>query len=156
MAGTPIEKKMWAEIAELGGPDGILERISNGDTLGKISETMSVSRSFLSWKLNAIPGMKERLVAARRGRAEKYAEDAVDIADNVKADPNEINKAKVKIDARKWLAGVDDPDRFGAKKDGVTINIGTLHLDALRRVQSDLSAASATIAGEAVDVTPEE
>ena len=154
VVSKPIETKMWKDLTEMGGPDVILDRVSNGDTMAVIAADLGVSRTFLSWRLNSLPGMKERLAEARRGRADKWADDALKIADDVPEEPNAINKAKIRIDARKWLAGIDDPERYGQKAAQVNISIGGLHLDALRRVQSDLAAK--TIEGVAVDVTDEE
>lgn len=154
MASNPIEAQMWANIDKMGGVDRIIERVAEGDSLKIIAEELGISRSFLSWKVNAIPGVKERLVQARKSRADKWAEEAVELADTVDADPNQINKARLRIDTRKWLAGVDDPDRFGTKQAQVNISIGGLHLDALRKVQSELAKpAGQIIEGEAKDVT---
>lgn len=154
MASNPIEAQMWANIDKMGGVDRIIERVAEGDSLKIIAEQLGISRSFLSWKVNAIPGVKERLVQARKSRADKWAEEAIEIADGVDPDPNQINKARLRIDSRKWLAGVDDPDRFGTKQAQVNISIGGLHLDALRKVQADLARpVGATIEGEAKDVT---
>jgi hypothetical protein len=154
MASKPIEKKMWADIEEMGGVGIIIRRVADGDSLQKIANELGVSRSFLSWKINMLPGVKDRLAEARRSRAEKWADDALDIADNVDADPNQINKAKLRVETRKWLAGVDDPERFGTKQGQVHISIGGLHLDALRRVQSELAKpAGEVIEGEAQDVS---
>ena len=154
MASNPIEAQMWAAIDKHGGMERILERIANGETMKDVADTFGVSRSFLSWKLNAQPGMREKLIAARQGRADKWAEETLEIADNAKEDPNAINKAKMKIDTRKWLAGVDDPERYAAKQQQVNISIGGLHLDALRKVQSDLARpVNRVIEGEAKDVT---
>lgn len=154
MASNPIETQMWATINKMGGVDRIVERVAEGDSLKLIAEEIGISRSFLSWKVNAIPGVKERLVEARKARADKWGEEAIEIADNVEADPNQINKARLRIDSRKWLAGVDDPDRFGTKQQQVNISIGGLHLDALRKVQADLAKpVGEMIDGEARDVT---
>ena len=155
MAARPIEQQMWADITKAGGPEALLDRISDGASMEELGKELGISRTFLSWKLNALPGMKERLVEARRGRADKWADDALSIADNVPEDPNAINKAKVRIETRKWLAGVDDPDRYGQKAAQVNISIGSLHLDALRRVQSDLAtpiSAPDVVDAEAEDV----
>ena len=154
MASQPIEAQMWADIAKVGGPEALLDRISDGATMESLGKEFGVSRSFLSWKLNALPGMKERLVEARKGRADKWADEALTIADGVELDPNSINKAKVRIETRKWLAGVDDPDRFAQKAAQVNVSIGGLHLEALRRVQTEI--ATKTIEGAAVDVTDEQ
>ena len=154
MASNPIETQMWATINKMGGIDRIVERVAEGDSLKVIAEEIGISRSFLSWKVNAVPGVKERLVEARKARADKWGEAAIGIADNVEADPNQINKARLRIDSRKWLAGVDDPDRFGQKQQQVNISIGGLHLDALRKVQAELAKpAGETSDGEARDVT---
>ena len=154
MASNPIEAQMWANIEKMGGVDRIIERVAEGDSLKAIAEELGISRSFLSWKVNAIPGVKERLVQARKSRADMWAEEAISIADGVDPDPNQINKARLRIDSRKWLAGVDDPDRFGTKQAQVNISIGGLHLDALRKVQAELAKpAGHVIDGEARDVT---
>lgn len=154
MASNPIETKMWADIDKLGGVDRIIERVADGDSIRAIADQLGISRSFLSWKINKIPGVKERLVQARKSRADRWAEEALEIADNAPEEPNAINKAKMRIDTRKWLAGVDDPDRFGTKQAQVNISIGGLHLDALRRVQAELAKpVGQTIDGEAKDVT---
>ncbi|MEY4863766.1 MAG: hypothetical protein RLZ51_1861 [Pseudomonadota bacterium] len=154
MASNPIETQMWAKIEKMGGIDRIIERVAEGESLKLIAEEMGVSRSFLSWKVNKVPGVKERLVQARKSRADKWAEEAIEIADNVDPDPNQINKARLRIDSRKWLAGVDDPDRFGTKQTQVNISLGGLHLDALRKVQADLAKpVGQTIEGEARDVS---
>jgi hypothetical protein len=145
---------MWANINQMGGIDRIIERVAEGESIKTIADGLGISRSFLSWKINAIPGVKERLVEARKARADKWGEEAIEIADNVDADPNQINKARLRIDSRKWLAGVDDPDRFGQKHQQVNISIGGLHLDALRKVQAELAKpVGETIDGEARDVT---
>lgn len=76
---------------------------------------------------------------ARREQADALAEEALQIADNM-ADATgitreEIAVAKERIDVRKWLATVNNPDRYQQNKNGptVTININQLHLDALKK-----------------------
>ena len=154
VVAKPIETKMWKDLSAMGGPDILLERIASGVTMVAIAEELGVSYGFFSARINKLPGMKERLIEARKGRADLYADEAVRIADDAPEDPNAINKAKMRIDARKWLAGVNDPERYGQKAAQVNISIGGLHLDALRRVQSEL--ATKTIEGVAVDVTDEQ
>lgn len=149
MPGNQIEQRMWADIDAAGGVERILQRIADGETMKQIADTFGVSRSFLSWKINGMEGMKERILQARRSRAEKLAEETLTLADNVgTTNPTEIKKVSEQIKVRQWLAGVDDPDRFGAKQAQVNVTIGGLHLDALRKVQAEI------IDGEAKDVTP--
>lgn len=152
MPGNQIEMKMWADIDAAGGVERILQRIADGETMKQIADTFGVSRSFLSWKINGMDGMKERILQARRGRAEKLAEETLTLADNVgTTNPTEIKKVAEQIKVRQWLAGVDDPDRFGAKQAQVNITVGGLHLDALRKVQAE---PAQVIEGDAKDVTP--
>jgi hypothetical protein len=154
VASNKIEMQMWADIDKMGGVDAIIQRVADGDSIKNIADQLGISRSFLSWKINKMPGVKDRLTQARKSRADRWAEEALEIADGVEEDPNKINKAKLRIDTRKWLAGVDDPDRFGTKQTQVNISLGGLHLDALRKVQADLARpVGTTIEGEAKDVT---
>lgn len=138
MPGRPMEIKMWADIDAMGGLEGVLRRVADGASMTELAQELGVSRSFLSWKLNDKPGMSDALKRARASRADKWAEEALTLADGVREDPNAINKAKTQIDVRKWLAGVDDPERYGTQKPSVTISIGSLHLDALRKVQAEV------------------
>lgn len=159
MPGNVIEQKMWNDIDAAGGVERIIQRIADGETMGKIAESFGVSRTFMSWKVNGLPGVKEQIAQARRSRAEKLAEETLTLADNVgTSNPVEIKKVAEQIRVRQWLAGVDDPDRFGPKQQQVNITVGGLHLDALRKVQAELAAPAAEdkiIEGEAKDVTPQ-
>jgi hypothetical protein len=135
MAGRQLENRMWAEIDKMGGLDGIVQRIGDGGSLAKMAEELGVSRTFLSWKVNQIPGMKERMKQARRLKADAFADQAMAIADEVSdTNPVAVAKARGQIEVRKWLAAVNDPETYGVQKPGVTISIGNLHLDALRQV----------------------
>lgn len=151
MPSTPVTREMWAKIDEMGGTDKILERVASGETLTSISKELGVSRGFFSWKINKVPGMKEALQQARKARAEAWADEALQIADDVPENPNAIGKAKLRVEQRRWLAAVNDPDTYGQKKGDVNISIGAMHLDALRKVQAEEAAARArTIEGEVV------
>lgn len=147
--GQPILKKMWQDIEAMGGVDRIIERHANGETLGSIAAELGVSRGFMSWKINKVPGVKERLAEARRMRADVLAEEALSLADGVPEDAMAIRKVQTQVDVRKWLAGVNDPERYGTQKAAVQVNIGSLHLDALRRVQTEMK--DVTPKGDEID-----
>lgn len=61
----------------------------------------------------------------------------------------EVAAAKVRIDTRKWMAAMNNPERFAPKppQAQVQVNIGSLHLDALRR--RALPGDAAKLVGEA-------
>ena len=79
--------------------------------------------------------------AEMREQADTLAEEALQIADamaDTTADPitrEQIAVAKERIDVRKWLATVNNPDRYQPKQanQAINININALHLDALKK-----------------------
>jgi hypothetical protein len=154
MPGTPIKNKMIADIQKLGGDDALIERIAGGETITKIASELGISRPFLSGHLNRNPLLQQKLAVAKKARAESHADEMLRLADEVTADPNQINKAKNQIEVRKWLAGVDDPERYGSKAGGVQITVGALHLDALRKVQIELAEPN-VIDGTATEENPD-
>jgi hypothetical protein len=153
MPGTPVKNKMLADIAELGGDVVLLDRIAGGETITSIAKELGISRPFLSGHLNRTPQGKAALKEAIATRADAHADKALDLADNVPASPNEIAKVREQIATRKWLAGVENPEKYGAKAASVNISIGGLHLDALRKVHAELAHPD-VVEGDAVDVTP--
>ena len=74
-----------------------------------------------------------------------------EIADALAIKPDltsqDVAAAKQRIDTRKWFSAINHPDRFAPKDKAITINIGDLHLDALRKVRAG------TIDAVAIDVT---
>lgn len=60
------------------------------------------------------PEFEELLTLAKKDRAEFYQEKAMDSVDNI-VSKDDASAAKVKFEAYKWAASVDDPDIFGAK-----------------------------------------
>ena len=88
----------------------------------------------LSTILNKTPEHRTALQNAKRQRGETYAEQALQIVDQVDENPNSIAKAREQAGIRKWLAGVSDPDTYGQKQHPqIQISVGDLHLSALRQ-----------------------
>lgn len=96
----------------------ILAEVAAGKSLYKVcrGDDMPERVSVLT-KFNGDPELRARWVAAMEARADKYAEETIDIADdgsndtyvdaegNVKTDFDVIARSKLRIDARKWYAG---------------------------------------------------
>ena len=82
------------------------------------------------------PEAKALLQSAKKERSNTLAEQCLDIVDNVDPSPNEISKAREQASVRKWLASCENPETYGQKQSAVTINIGDLHLDALRNAKA--------------------
>lgn len=81
--------------------DQICSLIAEGKSVQTIAamENMPSSPTIYRW-LAEDPDFVERYTRAREQQADLYAEEIVNIADT-EADPN---KARVRIDARKWVA----------------------------------------------------
>ena len=139
MAGRALKRRLLAEIADRGGPEYVREYIATGGTILDLANELGCSRTYLSRHLNANDEYRPVIEEARREQADTLAEEALQIADAL-ADADEITReriavAKERIDVRKWLATVNNPDRYQQNKNGptVTININQLHLDALKK-----------------------
>lgn len=94
----------------------IIEGLELGQTLGTICAAKDLpAKSTVKGWIQTIPDFAERVAQARKCAATFIAEDALDIADSVK-NPRMVNRARLQVDTRKWLAGVYDPQRFGDRK----------------------------------------
>lgn len=118
--------------------DAICERLADGESLRSIcrDDEMPAKSTVFKW-LGLIPAFADQYARARETQADSLADDIVDIADNKTLEPND---KRVRIDARKWLAGKLRPKAYGDK---VAV-VGGDKTDApIRHSHSfDLSAAS--------------
>ena len=96
--------------------------------------------------------LSRRLNDARRKGAATLAEESKTIADACDPTPGAVAKARAQGDARLRLAEAFDRATFGAKAAGITIDIGQLHLAALRQVNAAHLAARASV--DAALLTP--
>lgn len=75
------------------------------------------------------------LSRARARAADRLAIETLEIADSVPEEQTAIAKAKLRTDVRKWVASKWDPLKYGdTKGPNIQINVGDLHLNALRKV----------------------
>lgn len=151
MAGRPMKKKLFEVLADLGGPEYVYAHIANGKSIAALAAQLGMDRAYVSRQINGKPEYRKLLDEARRESAEVMAEDTLEIADALAIKPDltsqDVAAAKQRIDTRKWFSAINHPDRFAPKDKAITINIGDLHLDALRKVRAG------TIDAVAIDVT---
>ena len=78
--------------------------------------------------------------AARKIAAERSADEALDLADNVEFDTTAIAKVREQISVRKWRAAAFDPAVWATNKPqmAVQVNVGSQHLDALRKINIEV------------------
>lgn len=94
--------------------DEMCARISEGARLTHLCKEPSYpSYAVLSRWRAAYSEIDMKLDRARRDRAEHYADAVQTLASE--AEEGTINETKVKIDAAKWAAAVDAPERYSPK-----------------------------------------
>lgn len=152
--GQPVKAALMALIESRGGLDHLWEMFEDGKTMGEVAATLvltypngeqrAISRSFLSGLLNKDESTRARLKEARRIGAMPLVEDAMQIADDVPADRDEVAKARLRVDTRFRLAGALDKETFGPKGIDVKVqaNFGDVYLNALRAAPRQAPPAS--------------
>jgi hypothetical protein len=121
MAGRPRTR---AKRAANGGiaftsriADDICALISDGQSLQTISEMpgFPTRRSMRRW-LSEHPDFERDYEIARRQRTDNLIDEAIAIADTVDGSDNAaVQKARLQIETRRWLASKLLPERFGDK-----------------------------------------
>ena len=76
---------------------------SSTATVKKLCQKYCIPRSTFYLQVQKNPALSHLLASARLNQAWIYADEIIDIADGCSPDKNEINKARLQIDARKFL-----------------------------------------------------
>lgn len=112
--------------------DQICDRITDGESLRAIcrDKDMPATSTVCKW-LAENPAFSEQYARAREAQADAIFDDILDIADNAKNDWMEregdggagwqlngehIQRSRIRIDARKWMAGKLAPKKYGEKQ----------------------------------------
>jgi hypothetical protein len=95
----------------------ILERMACGESLSVICRTrgMPTRTAVLTW-VTTDPAFEALYDRARQAMGDALAEQILEIADDASndlSDPQSVNRAKLKVDTRKWLASKLFPRQFG-------------------------------------------
>lgn len=139
MAGH-IKRRVIASNLDKIGETTLLEKIASGMTMAGLARELGISNlSLYNW-IKKDPERQDRFRQARAIAADAWADECLDIADA--ADHVSANADRLKIETRKWLAGVTNPEKFQSKPTtAVQVNVNQLHLDALRQLNlADQSA----------------
>lgn len=109
-------QKSWSRNTVV--EDLICQRISEGEILADICSTPGFPSLTIYGQWMKDPEFKSRIFEARALRAETLKEQVLveaDLAISEALPEQSVPARKVKIDALKWVASVDSPDRFGSK-----------------------------------------
>ena len=146
MAGKALRKRILTDISNSGGADWLYDQIASGVTVAEIARQYGCTRSYVSRALHTIPEYKAALEGAREEAADALVEQGLEMVDELSGDSssNEIAATREKVNFRKFMAGSMNQNKYGTRpQSNVTISIGDMHLDALRKVNSELAAIDA-------------
>lgn len=141
MAGKALKRKILKEVAEKGGADYIYEVMASGKTITAwAAEEWGCSRSYLSRALRENPEYARAMDRALPEAADALMEDGLSRVDALgeASTQQQIAAVREQINMRKALAAGWNRDRYGTgPKTEITLNLGDLHLDALRKISSE-------------------
>lgn len=133
----------------------VCTHIADGKSLRVIAamEGMPAQSTIMAWLDGSRPEFSEQYARAREAQADKLAEEALQIADdgrsdtyvdgdgNVKTDTEVIQRSKLRVDTRKWLASKMAPKKYGDK-----LGIGGADgLDPVQSVTRELTDAERAV-----------
>ena len=97
--------------------DEICKRIMKGESLSSICRDDFMPARWLVYEwLAATPEFSDNYARAMDVRADHVFDEIMEIADDpMNLAPENLNAAKVKIDARKWALGKMQPKKYGDK-----------------------------------------
>ena len=143
MAGRPLRKRILNEIQEKGGADYLFEEVASGKTITELAKEYGCNRQYLSTTINNVPEYSQALSKARQEAADALVEQGLTMVDELDggSSSSEIAATREKVQWRKFMAGSYNQERYGNRpQTNVNISLGDMHLDALRKVNSDLAA----------------
>ena len=97
--------------------DLICARLASGRTLRSVcrDDGMPSRESVRRWVLADIDGFGERFKNARLLGYEEMADEVLDIPDGVEQDKDAINRARLRVDTRKWVLSKALPKVYGER-----------------------------------------
>ncbi len=147
MASRPKEARLKRKLVELAKRDGratpldwVVGKIEDGVTVTALAREIAVemgepcSRNWVSAVINRLtPDAKSRISGARKEAAHFLIDEALSITDEPVATSAEVQRNRLRADARFKIAGFWDREFYGDTKSvAVQLDFGQLHLDALR------------------------
>jgi len=137
MAGQPKTRKALVKLNAL-GPETIEEMLSDGMTLEDVTKTLDVPKGALNKWLDQ-PEQQGLYARARAKAAHNLAEQAIAIADGADSD-GDVARDRLRVDTRKWIASRWNASAYADQKNAqVIVNVGDLHLSALRNRTIDVN-----------------
>jgi hypothetical protein len=130
---SQVNKKIHA----FGGEVAIVDRLSQGETVLGVARALGISHTaFYDWVDRGGEARAAALARARARGGQSLAEETLEIADS--ASPQEAQVAKLRVDTRRWLASKMNEEYGDKQQPLVSIDLGSMALDALRKRSLDM------------------
>ena len=146
MAGKPLRKKILIDVAQRGGAEYLFDELASGKTMTKLAEDYGCSREYFSKTIHGVPEYAAVVGKAKTAAADALVEEGLGMVDALDggSSTQEIAATREKVQWRKFMAGSYNQERYGNRpQTNVTISVSDMHLDALRKVNSDLKSIDA-------------
>lgn len=132
--------------------DAICQRMALGESLRKIcrDEEMPAESTVRLWAVSDRAGFYAQYARARASQMEAMAEDIIDIADDKDEDPQ---RARLRVDTRKWLMSKIAPKVYGdrTRHELTGADGGAIKTQDLSRLSDEQLAALNAILGTVAD-----
>ena len=115
MARKVTIEKFRAWIADEANVEVVLETIAGGLTLQKTAVALKQPYTCLHAYFHETPEREARYLAARKSWADRMQDEALEIADTVPADKDEVAKAKLRVEVRDLQAKAYHRERWGER-----------------------------------------
>lgn len=143
----------------------ICRRVMEGESVRSIcsDEQMPAKSTVFAWLAQDV-NFRQAYVLAKQILAEQYAEEIISISDDstgdyvetdrgMEVDRENVQRSRLRVDSRKWLAGKLAPKRYG---DASTINVNDVTEPKPERTTAERFARLAAMAQRALAHQPEE
>ena len=117
--------------------DDICSLLASGESLNSICKRKGFpSRNTVYRWLREYKDFRDNYARATDDRAESIFEEMLEIADGAEAETASIAKARLRIDARKWILGKMNPKKYSDKQqvEHTGPNGGDINVTITRRV----------------------
>ena len=156
MAGRPKRKAALAEIDSRGGVEYLTDFLVSGGTVTQLAGELGLHRGYLHRILKDHPELSKALEQARIDAADAHAEAGFEIMRRLREERKQeranapegtrarelsaldMSIAKEEAAQHRFIAQAWNQSRYGGQQNQthVTVNLGDMHLDALKKMKT--------------------
>lgn len=124
----------------IGGEERIFDLLLSGATMSDVAREVDCSRGLLYQWMHLDEERWESYQESRRLGAYSMTDEALEILDGSNAESIQVDRERAKM--RQWMAERANRADFGKEpKTQVTLNLGAIHLTAIKNTSAEIAAA---------------